>query len=145
MQLNINWLAKELRIEPMDEDAQAAIETAFRFEFVGANIPIVHQGTSVHDLYILRSGSLRITHHKSGRSVTLGQASKNRTFGEISFFGGEPATANVIADQPCEIYKISRENFEWLMHRHSDIAMKLMAYVLRGMGEVIRGIDKTKH
>lgn len=147
MQLDIEWLAREIGINPLNEGNRKALQAAFEFEFVNRNMPLIHQGTSLHDLYLLRSGSLRITRRNGNGSgdITLGISSKNRTFGEISFFGDEPATASVIAETPCEVYKLSCEKYQWLMQSHADLAMKLMAYILRGMGEVIHEMNNSKH
>jgi len=145
MHLNVEWLAKELRIDPLSAEQKQALQSAFVFEFVNHDIPLIHQGTSLHDLYLLRSGSLRISKRNGGGDITLGISHKNRTFGEISFFGDEAATASVIAETPCEIYRISCEKYHWLMKNHADLAMKLMGYILRGMGEVIREMNNAKH
>jgi len=145
MHTNIDWLARELHIDPLLEGQKQALSTAFATEFIAKDMPIIHQGTSVSDLYLLHSGSLRIVHKNSSHAVTLDATSHSRTFGEISFFGDEPATADVYAEVPCEIYKISCEKFQWLMKEHADLGMKLMAYVLRSMGNVIRSMDNSKH
>jgi len=143
--MNIDWLIRELRIQTPGEEQRQALATAFRTEFISQDMPIIHQGTSVRDLYLLHSGSLRIAHKKDGQMVPLKASAENRTFGEISFFGDEPATADVYAETPCEVYKISSEKFHWLMQCHADLAMKLMAYVLRSMGDVIRSMDNSRH
>jgi len=83
-------------------------------------------------------------HKNNFHLVTLNKNSHSRTFGEMSFFGDEPASADVYADQSCEVYKISCEKFQWLMQNHADLAMKLMAYVMRNMGNVIRSMDNKK-
>jgi len=145
MQFNIEWLARELRIDPVGEEQRTALETAFSIEFLERDMPIIHQGTSVHDLYLLRSGSLRVVRKVGDKEVTLGISKKNRTFGEISFFGDEPAGASVYAETPCELYSLSCEKFHWLMQNHADVTMKLMAFILRSMGEVIRSMNKSKH
>jgi len=144
MNLNMNWLTRELRITNLAEEQKQALERVFKAEFVGKGMPIIHQGTSVQDLYLLYSGSLRIVHKNNFHTVTLNKNSDSKTFGEISFFGDEPASADVYANESCEVYKISCKNFQWLMQHHADIAMKLMAYVLRNMGEVIRSMDNHK-
>lgn len=144
MHLDIDWLAKELRIEPLNEENGQALQSAFSYEFLNSNMPLIHQGTSLHDLYLLRSGSLRVTRRNGSSDITLGISNKHRTFGEISFFGDEPATASVAAETPSQVYRLSCEKFQWLMQNHADLAMKLMAYILRGMGEVIREMD-SKH
>ena len=145
MNLNIDWLARELRIQPLTREYRVALESTFETEFIPQGMPIIHQYTSVQHLYILHSGSLRVVIKNNSRIVTLNSDSHNRIFGEMSFFGDEPASADVLADQPCEVYKISCAKFQWLMQHHAGLAMKLMAYVLRSMGGVIRSMDNARH
>jgi len=145
MQVNIDWLAEKLRIQALNKEQRGILATAFESEFVLKDMPIIHQGTSVRSLYVLHSGSLRIVHKNNFHLATLNKNSHSRTFGEMSFFGDEPASADVYAEQPCEVYKITCEKFQWLMQNHADIAMKLMAFVLRNMGVIIRSMDNSKH
>jgi len=144
MMLDFDWVKKELRFEAMPEEVRAVLATVIEKEFVPEGMPIIHQGTSVQNLYLLRSGSVNITQKHGDQEVMLSRANESKTFGEISFFGDDPAAANVVADQPCEVYKISCENFRWLMQEHPDIALKIMAYVVRSMGEIIRGMDSSR-
>jgi len=143
MQLNIEWLARELRIDSPSADDLAALTAAFEAEFVAAGMPMIHQGTSVTELYFVHSGKVRIVHKNSAHVVTLNARQDSRTFGEISFFGDEPATADVLAETPCEVYKISCAKYHALMQQHPKLAMKLMAYVLRSMGDIIRKLDRN--
>lgn len=144
MSLDFDWLEEELRFEALSDDTRAVLRAAIEKEFIPEGMPIIHQGTSVQDLYLLRSGSINITQKHGDQEVTLTTANENKTFGEISFFGDEPAAANVLADQPCEVYKISCEHFRQLMREHPDIALKIMAFVVRSMGEVIRSMDSSR-
>lgn len=144
MQLDIDWLGRELKIQPLSEAQRQALAQAFEYEFVAKGIPIIHQGTAVRHIYLLHSGELRIVHKNSYHVVTLDITANSRIFGEISFFGDEMASADIIAERPCEIYSISFEKFQWLMQQHADLAMKLMGYVVCSMGEIIRRMDNTR-
>jgi len=144
MQVNIEWLARELRLDSPSDDQLKALGNAFKAEFIVAGMPMIHQGTSAMTLYLVHSGSVRIVHRNNARTVTLDFEKISRTFGEMSFFGDEPAPADVFAEQPCEVYKISCMNFQELMQKHPKVAMKLMAYVLRSMGDIIRKIDHSR-
>lgn len=144
MQLNTNWLCRELRLESPTAEEIAALEKAFEPEFVSGGMPIIHQGTTAMNLYLVHSGSIRVQHKNHAHAVTLDTEQKSRVFGEISFFGDEPATADVLADKPCELYKISCANFQQLMREHPKLAMKLMAFVLRNMGDIIRRFDTSR-
>ena len=57
--------------------------------------------------------------------------------GEISFFSGQPASASVIADHPCILYKIGRDDFEQLMREQPTLVMKIFSLIVCNMGEVI--------
>jgi len=144
MQLDFAWLKNQLRMDSMSDEDKAVLAEMLEVEFVPENIPIIHQGTSIQSLYLLRSGSVTITQKHADHVVALGSREGARTFGEISFFGDETAIANVIADQPCEVYKISCKHFRQLMQEHPDLALKLMAFIVRSMGEIIRRQDSSQ-
>jgi len=143
MDIDFSWLKNELRLGALSDEDKVALAEVFEAEFVPEGFPIIHQGTSVQHLYLLRSGSVTITQKHVDHVVTLDAREEAKTFGEISFFGDEAAIANVIADQPCEVYKVSCENFRYLMQQHPGMALKLMAFIVRSMGEVIRRLDSS--
>jgi len=141
MQVNSEWLARELRLDSPSQQEIQALSKSFDVEFIAAGMPIIHQGTSPMTLYLVHAGSVRIVHKNKARTVTMDFKKSPRTFGEMSFFGDEPASADVFAELPCEVYKISCMHFHQLMQTHPKLAMKLMAYVLRSMGDNIRDMD----
>jgi len=144
MHIDFAWLKNQLRMDSMSDGDKAALTEMIEVEFVPENIPIIHQGTSVQNLYLLRSGSVTITQKHLDHVVALGSREEATTFGEISFFGDETAIASVTADQPCEVYKISCKHFLQLMQEHPDLALKLMAFIVRSMGEIIRHQDSHR-
>jgi len=144
MHIDFTWLKKHLRLDDLSDEDKVVLTEMIEVEFVPENIPIIHQGTSVRNLYLLRSGSVTITQKHVEHIVTLGSREETRTFGEISFFGDEAAIASVTADKPCEVYKISCEHFRQLMQKHPDLALKLMAFIVRSMGEIIRRQDSIR-
>jgi len=144
MHIDFTWLKKQLRLNVLSDEDKAVLAEMIEVEFVPENVPIIHQGTSIRNLYLLRSGNVTITQKHVDHVVTLGSREGTRTFGEISFFGDEAAIANVTADQPCEVYKISCEHFRQLMQEHPDLALKLMAFIVRSMGEIIRRQDSSR-
>jgi len=144
MSVDFAWLEDELRLGPLSADDKAVLAKVIEPEFVPEGMPIIHQDTSVQNLYLLRSGSVNVMQKRGGQEHTLATGEEGKTFGEISFFGDESSTASVIADQPCELYKISCEHFRSLMREHPDLALKLMAFVVRSMGEIICRLDSSR-
>jgi len=144
MHIDFTWLRKQLRLNDLSDEDKAVLTEMIDVEFVPENIPIIHQGTSVRNLYLLRSGSVTITQKHVEHVVTLGSREECKTFGEISFFGDEATIASVTADKPCEVYKISCKHFRQVMQEHPDMALKLMALIVRSMGEIIRRQDSIR-
>jgi len=144
MHIDFSWLSNQLRLDSMSDEDKAVLAEMIEVEFIPENIPIIHQGTSVQDLYLLHSGSVTITQKHGDHVVTLGSREGASTFGEISFFGDEAAIANVVADMPCEVYRISCRHFRQLMQEQPDLALKLMALIVRSMGGIIRSQDAIR-
>jgi len=144
MHIDFAWLKNQWNMDNLSDEDRAVLTEMIEVEFVPENVPIIHQGTSVQNLYLLRSGSVTITQKHVDHVVTLSSREEAKTFGEISFFGDEAAIASVTADQPCEVYKISCKHFRQLMQEHPDLALKLMAFIVRSMGEIIRRQDSGR-
>lgn len=144
MNIDFDWLKNELRLQKMSKKERDALQNVIEPMFVLPGIPIIHQGASGSDLYLLRSGNVRITRMLNERETELSSGDYSKVFGELSMFSDEPISANVIADQECIIYKISCEHFQQLMREQSGLALKLLTFIVRNMGKVIRHLDGKK-
>ena len=144
MNIDFDWLKNELRLQNMSKEECDALERVIEPMFVLPGIPIIHQGAAGSNLYLLRSGSVRITRMLHERETELSSGDYSRVFGELSMFSDEPVSANVIADQECVVYKISCENFQQLMREQSSLALKMLTFIVRNMAQVIRHLDGKK-
>ncbi|HKJ82575.1 MAG TPA: cyclic nucleotide-binding domain-containing protein [Mariprofundaceae bacterium] len=144
MEIDFEWLKNELRLKSMSEQERQAIEEAIEPMFVLPGIPIINQGTEGSSLYLLRSGNVTITRMINGHETQLSSGDYSKVFGEISMFSNEPVNASVIARQACVVYKISCEHFQRLMQENSELALKLLTFIVRNMGRVIRRLDTQK-
>lgn len=145
MEIDFEWLEKELGLECLKEDHRQALKEALEIVYVPAGMAIIHQGMKVNSLYILRSGSVNIARKtEAGYEIPLARSVRTKVIGETSFFTGNPATATVTADQACILYKLDRKRCHNLMQNHPDLAMQLMALVVRNMGEIIQRLDSQQ-
>jgi CRP-like cAMP-binding protein len=79
-------------------------------------------------MYLLTRGSVSIkmrlpSSKRAKRFFTFGAGA---VFGEIALLDGQPRSANVSADEDSEVYCLSCENFERLLHENPQIAAKLL-------------------
>ncbi|MFQ5582705.1 MAG: Crp/Fnr family transcriptional regulator [Mariprofundaceae bacterium] len=141
MKLDYQWLETEVFKRPLGDNERQVLANAMEVIAVPPNMPIMHQGAQPSALFLLRSGFVNIVRKSGERETVVAARDNSKTFGEISLLGGEPVSASVIADIQCTVYKISRQNFLCLMQEHSALALDLMAFIVRNMGEVIRRLD----
>ncbi len=140
MDIDFAWLERAFG-QSLNESERRALRDAIEVINVPAGLPIMHQGAAGNALYIVRSGSTDITRKAGGRETVLARDDKSRVFGEISMFSGEPTSAKVVAALPCTIYRITREHFEGIMMNHCKLALSMLAFIVRNMGDVIRRLD----
>lgn len=144
MEIDFEWLKNELQIKEFSEEDKKALQIAIDPMFVLPGIPIINQGASGSNLYLLRSGSVAIIRIVNGHETTLSSGDYSKVFGEISMFSDEPVSASVIARQACIVYKITCDHFQQLMQENSALAFKLLTFIVRNMGKVIRRLDTKK-
>lgn len=140
MDIDFDWLEKAFN-QPLSEAERVALGNFIEVISVPSGMPIMHQGAAGNALYIVRSGTTTISRKSGGRETILSSEDKSLVFGEISMFSAEPTSAKVVAALPCTIYKISRERFEGIMMNHYKLALNMLAFIVRNMGDVIRRLD----
>ena len=141
MQIDFDWL--EIMLDtPLDPGQRQAIEEVIEVMFVSEGAPVIHQDSTPGVLYLLQSGSVEMQGRSaSGQHVVYPRDNRLKVLGEISFFSCRPASASVIAVQPCIVYRIVRDGFERLMSAHPMLVMRIFSLVVRDMGDVIAHQD----
>jgi len=141
LKLDIQWLETEVFRRPLNDHERQVLAELMEIMFVPPGMAIIHQGAQPSALFLLRAGYVNIIRKEGEREVMVAARDNSKVFGEISLFGDEPVSASVIADIQCTVYRIPRQRFLALMREHSDLALELMAFIVRNMGEVIRRLD----
>ena len=141
MKLDYLWLETEVFKRPLDNHERQVLAELMEVMFVPPGMAIIHQGAQPSALFLLRTGHVNIMRKEGEREIVIAARDNSKVFGEISLFGDEPVSASVIADIQCTVYKIPRQKFLGLMREHSGLALELMAFIVRNMGEVIRRLD----
>ena len=141
MGVDFEWLEKVVCRRPLTQKERHILDESIKVLSVPPDMPIMHQGMEGDALYILRSGSTNISCKSGNRETLLSRDDTGRVFGETSMFSGGPTSAKIVASLPCTVYKISREHFQEIMQKHSKLALNLLAFIVRNMGDIIRRLD----
>ena len=88
-------------------------------------------------VFLVKKGTVKITRvNDEGKEVILSLMGENDMVGEMSVIDGESRSANVLAQENCELYAIRSEDFIRLLKENFEISFSLM-------GELANRIRKS--
>jgi CRP/FNR family cyclic AMP-dependent transcriptional regulator len=97
-----------------------------------AGTRVFHEGDHSDACYIVRSGSFRVTReHPDGRAITLATLGPGDIFGELAMLDREVRSASVEALADGELLALPGGEVRALLARHPEIAVKLVAALVR--------------
>ena len=103
---------------------------------------VVRAGEVTDALYILISGSAKVTNSdEEGREIILAILGPGEFFGEMGLIDGSPRSANVVAQEPCELLVMNRADFHRCMQDNFQVALKLMRILVQRLREADRKIE----
>lgn len=102
--------------------------------------PIFHQHDQAGGLYLILSGSVKISRAgRDGREVTVAVLRAGNFFGEMSLIDGQPRSASAAAVQSSRLLVLDREHFQRQVLAHPRIVVKL----LRELSKRIRAANQS--
>ncbi|WP_301100890.1 SulP family inorganic anion transporter [Propionivibrio sp.] len=104
---------------------------------------IFSRGDSGADLYLLRSGEVRIMGYVGGSSRLCHIATYGRGefFGGLAFLDQQPRSNDAIASTDAELYVLTHEKFSYLAEAHKRIAFVLISQIARTLAIRLRHTD----
>ena len=100
--------------------------------------PVFKENDPVDGLYIVKSGTAKVTKGGAGMEAVLAIHGQGDSFGEIGLIDGLPRSADVTAMQPMECYFLGRDSFLAALDQHPELA-RSMLLSLAGM---VRNADE---
>ena len=125
------------------EDTLSDLQGCMENRSVKAGESIYKRGDSDANLYLIRSGEVRILGNVGGSSRLCHIA----TFGRGEFFGGlafldhRPRGNDAIASRDSELYVLTLEKFNYLAEEHKRIAFVLVSKLARTLAIRLRHTD----
>jgi CRP/FNR family transcriptional regulator, cyclic AMP receptor protein len=121
----------------MKHDLSFAVLTGNNIEtkLIKAGGIIFRQGDEAHELFVIKSGQVRI---QLGNR-TLSELSANDIFGEMALIDSESRSATALAVTDVELVAVSEKQFLFLVGQTPYFALKVM----RVLAQRLRATNKT--
>ena len=121
----------------MQQDANFGVLTGNNIEtrFFKAGTTIFREGEEAHELFVIKSGDVRI---QIGNR-TVSELSADHIFGEMALIDNEPRSATAIAITDVELVAVSEKQFLFLVGQTPYFALKVM----RVLAQRLRVTNKT--
>jgi SulP family sulfate permease len=94
--------------------------------------PLMRQGDPGDALYFVERGEISVLvtvrDQQKKRVRTLGAGT---VVGEMALYSGQPRSADVVAETPCRVRRLSAERFARLEREHPSVAIQFHSFVVR--------------
>jgi SulP family sulfate permease len=139
-----------VQVPEPDGDGLAGMPSGLRAHLELVELPdgtvLIHQGESPNDVYVLASGRLRVeTVTERGTRMRLRTLRPGVVVGEVAMYSGVPRTADVVAETPSVVLKLSKDSIERIEAEDPELAAALhrwLATTLAGrLGESLKAFD----
>jgi SulP family sulfate permease len=91
---------------------------------------LIRQGEAAVDLYLIETGQLSVyLDLKNSERIRLQTLSMRTMVGELGLYKGFQRTASIIADEPCTVYRLSRNAVSEITEKDAELAAAIHAYI----------------
>ena len=104
---------------------------------------VFKQGDSGSNLFLVSRGRASVYLTTEAGRVRLITFAPGSVFGELAILDQGPRSATVTADEAVTAFSLSKEAFEVLRERHSEVAIKLLAALARELSDRLRRANLT--
>ncbi len=126
-----------LSVEQLDRIAQMAV-----LRQVQRHKTIVYAGAETDSLFIIVSGSAKVLNRdEDGREVILSVLENGECFGEMGLIDGSPRSADVVANESCELLVISKADFTRALSENVDLCLNIMKSLVLRLREANQKIE----
>ncbi|MCF8198614.1 MAG: cyclic nucleotide-binding domain-containing protein [Sulfuritalea sp.] len=117
----------ELLVNGAHERSYAAGDALFR------------QGDAADGLYLIRRGSVTVSHTVEGREVVIAYVAAGNYVGEMALVSGQPRSATVRAAGPTEAVLLEAVHFRAMMERNPEARSDIARRYLEGLRAISAG------
>ena len=101
------------------------------------------EGEPGYELFIIQSGSVKITKIVNGKEVLLGVLKAGDIFGEMAILENKPRTATVLAAEDCTVMAVTKANFGILITNQPQIVSKITTLLAGRIWLIFKQLENT--
>lgn len=98
----------------------------YSLKFLAKDDLLLEEGSKADFVYILRRGELRVHTQVNGTETTFGTIGVGEFVGEMAYINGEPRSASVSANIPCELIEIPINQLDHILLKNPAWSKALM-------------------
>lgn len=129
--VTLDELRRFERFAPYSNEDLAFLLTYCEFVAVNKDDVIIKKGDLSDAMFLVLSGQVRARLRVGGHDTLLGTMEPGELFGEIAMLSQTARTADVVADVPSRLLRLSSQNFQELMANHADLAARMLFSLAR--------------
>jgi len=104
---------------------------------------IFAEGETGHTLYIIQSGSVKITKIVDNQEVVLAVLNKSDIFGEMAMLENKPRSATAEVYEDCTLLAVNRANFTKLISDQPDLVVRMTTLMSERIWLLYRQLANT--
>ncbi len=120
------WLRGSAAFKGAPESAIAELASAFTERPIASGEPVVCEGDTGGEFFLLGSGSLAVAAEREGEQRYLGNISVGDTFGEIASLTGGRRMASVTASEDSILLVLAQDVFQSTVHKYPGLAESVL-------------------
>ena len=103
---------------------------------------IVFVGAKTDSLFVIVSGSAKVLNRDAeGREVILSMLEAGECFGEMGLIDDSPRSADVVANEACELLVISKSDFTRALSENTELCLNIMKSLVLRLREANHKIE----
>jgi CRP-like cAMP-binding protein len=109
----------------------------------GKDTVLYIQGEPGEELYVIQSGSIKLTKIINGNEILLGVLKVGDIVGEMSILESKPRSVTAVTHEDCTIIAISKESFETIVNSNPQIIGHLIQLVAERIWFLYKQLSNT--
>ena len=119
------------RFAPYSNEDLALLLTFSELVTAAKGDVIIRKGDLSDSMFLVLAGQVRARIRVGGHDTSLGTMEPGELFGEVAMLSQTARSADVVAEVPTRLLRLTSERFQELMSNHSQLAARLLYNISR--------------
>ncbi|MCZ7685156.1 MAG: cyclic nucleotide-binding domain-containing protein [Sandaracinaceae bacterium] len=106
---------------------------------------LFREGEAGDTMYVIQSGSVRISKSVKGEDKTLAILGPGEFFGEMAILNAKPRNATAVVEDPAKVLVLGARTFEQMLVSNAEIAVRMIKKLARRLDSANELIEVLMH